>query len=978
MGVKDFMPFVRDSGTATNTRLQDLIRKYPCKDWIGIDMSILLISAIKSSPNFIDLLFAIPHRPIDGLNDKICSSLSVYVNNGFTVACVFDGTAHQLKIDQAYVSRYGKNEELQLELEELYKQTLFSSAEEENINIAKVKAIRRTLATFNRPDLLHSLTKAIKTQFDNKAICIGAPFEADHQLAAMYNQGIIDYVFSNDSDLSVLGSDVIYNTKVTGECWLMTNDELLMKRLPDKIKINDRTLSKDVLKHCACFLGNDFIERNCGNSPSKLKSFIEKISNADGSLKSEEAIFEYIYLTVLTPTNCSREQKASWDEVKKKMHIKKWKESMEMFDHGPAFVVESNDASLSLRNAIKHDSFSVTLGSMSGENVEWMLKVRNGSEVIEQSPKWWRTESDVIYNRTMLVGFDPYNDLRDALALRPEFANNQHDDTVFTSLLLKLFKVEVWSKKGVDICALPDPTDAKGRDLFHGSIIDFEKCPVRYHSRNELEFWLQCRQIKAPQNAAEINSLVQIVWSQLGSILKPIAKELMKGASGYCSPEVLQIKANCEQIDYKEKEEFLTVLKDKFPAFDDQTFSELFGKRNGTRVRALKHVQGGSFDINQLKLTRDLVHKDDPDVELLVICAACAPSQKLKEDNKAHFYDMLLVIELNESGEFMRFLPHPCTNCKCPNGCILCGHLAALLLVCIVLCNYDKDSNDAESTSFAMIRSQFPVPVNDLLTRPLMASHAFPSNGSERKKKQRSYRKKQGKNKKKGWQGTTTQQSPENTAELLRAGDTALESEANSMVEQHRTEQGFTLGDEHSDLLEYAIEGIIDATDEPSLEVVSKTLEWIRDIRNGRDKNGAELKSLDTIEQALRDDAEYKCSKIYMAKKIKVHEEFAKLCEGFEFRKMKNGEDDVQDTEIEMEVDADGTILNVDKGSKEDNAHNGLFPEPIVLPVIKATEGKRNAKKIELALEYDFDQIPINVLAKDIDKNTILVNESTD
>ena len=96
MGVKDFMPFVRDSGTATNTRLQDLIRKYPCKDWIGIDMSILLISAIKSSPNFIDLLFAIPHRPIDGLNDKICSSLSVYVNNGFTVACVFDDPAEIL------------------------------------------------------------------------------------------------------------------------------------------------------------------------------------------------------------------------------------------------------------------------------------------------------------------------------------------------------------------------------------------------------------------------------------------------------------------------------------------------------------------------------------------------------------------------------------------------------------------------------------------------------------------------------------------------------------------------------------------------------------------------------------------------------------------------------------------------------------------------------------------------------------------
>ena len=86
--------------------------------------------------------------------------------------------------------------------------------------------------------------------------------------------------------------------------------------------------------------------------------------------------------------------------------------------------------------APESDSFSVTLGSMSGESVEWTLKVRNGSEIIEESSKWGQTESDLIYNRTMLVGFDPYNDLRDALALRPEFAENQHDDTAFTSLLL--------------------------------------------------------------------------------------------------------------------------------------------------------------------------------------------------------------------------------------------------------------------------------------------------------------------------------------------------------------------------------------------------------------------------------------------------------------------------------------------------------------------------------------------------------------
>jgi len=159
----------------------------------------------------------------------------------------------------------------------------------------------------------------------------------------MYNQGIIDYVFSNNSDLSVLGSDVIYNTKFSGQCWLVTNDELLMKRLPNKLKFKDRMLTKDVVRHCASFLGHDFIERNWGNSPSKLKCFIEKISNADGSLKSEGGVFDYVFHTALNPTNCSTAQKGTWDAHKKKIHIKKWKEAMEMFDREPAFIVESND-----------------------------------------------------------------------------------------------------------------------------------------------------------------------------------------------------------------------------------------------------------------------------------------------------------------------------------------------------------------------------------------------------------------------------------------------------------------------------------------------------------------------------------------------------------------------------------------------------------------------------------------------------------
>ena len=44
----------------------------------------------------------------------------------------------------------------------------------------------------------------IKKDFCENAVLIGAPFEAHHQLVALYKQGIIDYDFTDDSDLIVL------------------------------------------------------------------------------------------------------------------------------------------------------------------------------------------------------------------------------------------------------------------------------------------------------------------------------------------------------------------------------------------------------------------------------------------------------------------------------------------------------------------------------------------------------------------------------------------------------------------------------------------------------------------------------------------------------------------------------------------------------------------------------------------------------
>ena len=218
MGVHGFMTYVRDDKSKTNTSLKDLIKSDPSKNWIGIDMSILIVKAIRSSQNIIDLLFAVPPRPIDDLSNRICADLSIYKEHGFTIVCVFDGCAHKLKKEQAYLNRYGKNEELKKELQSLYEVSTFESNEDEVANTERVRSIRKGLASFNRPDLLRDMIERIKNEFGNNAVIIGAPFEAD-----LFKQGIIDYVYTNDTDLIVLGCDVILNIRKTkeGKFWMM-------------------------------------------------------------------------------------------------------------------------------------------------------------------------------------------------------------------------------------------------------------------------------------------------------------------------------------------------------------------------------------------------------------------------------------------------------------------------------------------------------------------------------------------------------------------------------------------------------------------------------------------------------------------------------------------------------------------------------------------------------------------------------------
>ena len=253
----------------------------------------------------------------------------------------------------------------------------------------KVKKLRASLMSF-RPDLLHDVISSLKKSFGDKVVMIGSPFEADHQLATLFHLNIIDYVYSNDSDLSCCGADLITNLKLNGKCWYMPFNKLITERLPTLFKTTVKPWNHAILSYVCSYLGNDYLEKPWGSSANKVKNFIEAITNEDGTLKCKSIIYNYILNNTLLPplpkTKKKQKEKESRDKWKdlqyRKRHIKLWMETQEMFLHGPVFWPTSKNASIPIRESILTRDYTVSLGSMTeGSDVSHWPHINNPLEV---------------------------------------------------------------------------------------------------------------------------------------------------------------------------------------------------------------------------------------------------------------------------------------------------------------------------------------------------------------------------------------------------------------------------------------------------------------------------------------------------------------------------------------------------------------------------------------------------------------------
>jgi len=298
MGVQDLSKMIRKDKLVTNTSLKLLRLCSPLKDRIAIDISVVIVPHLSATASAQSLLHSKPFLPVPSIAAKVVKFLRPLIEADFLLFLVFDGATASIKHHE-HLRRYGDKEEKLRRLDELYDNTIDGTRLLEKDDLEEVLKLRKGLLSL-RPDIIFDIMEKVKSAYPDRVYFVGSPFEADHQLASLFHQDVVDYIYTIDSDLTVCGTDVITNLSDNGSCWVATYDHLMNSKLPKMFKTANSTpkvitYTDELLRHIACYLGNDYIGRCHQNGVGTIgKNFIVKIANEDGTLKESKVVEETI------------------------------------------------------------------------------------------------------------------------------------------------------------------------------------------------------------------------------------------------------------------------------------------------------------------------------------------------------------------------------------------------------------------------------------------------------------------------------------------------------------------------------------------------------------------------------------------------------------------------------------------------------------------------------------------------------------
>ena len=176
--------------------------------------------------------------------------------------------------------------------------------------------------------------------------------------------------------------------------------------------------------------------------------------------------------------------------------------------------------------------------------------------------------------------------------------------------------------------SVPIQCNKAGQEVTPGVIVHFHNQPIKFLLDRVLELWLSCRGICISDLTR--NDMEKMVALLLRHEVDALPKFVLRGGGAYVAVSTLEFD-NEESVDWKKKDEALAEIRsEKCVCVDDEQFiaHAFSATHNAKRLRALKHLKGGSFDLIDIKVSSNLKSKLKPGVVFFVIDIACVPSQK--------------------------------------------------------------------------------------------------------------------------------------------------------------------------------------------------------------------------------------------------------------------------------------------------------------------------------------------------------------
>ena len=623
MGVEGLSKELRPSGVRSSL-LSSLSGKI-----VGLDASIWLHKSLFSSPEMTTLFHQLPPVSVAHIIDRYFDQvLALFEVNNITILFVLDGARNPLKA-HTNALRQKKNSDASLEMKNLIE----SGDQNELKNITTLK--KRGL--FVREDVFDSFVRWCDVK-GVRYVC--AYMEAEWDLCRLERDGIIDAVASDDSDCFVLGCSTVIQlldlkivatglncTIVPGECWTSYMENILPNATTEE------------MADFAVLLGVDYLNRAHGNSIKKVTKFFKR-------WREEK---EDILLSIQTTGSKSKTGIPGY--------IKTFRESSNIFQFAPCYVVESDTADSTVRESFWNNSFRVRRGNLRDVPV--------GEREVD------------------LFGFDPNS-----------VTSPDHE-------LMDLFTMQIWIRTSCSVhdYTVPYPRNSQNDILPWGCHLDFNAVPVPMQPNQALIIYLESRGLspRATNTRAQLISAVERVVSQGdgGPPILPCAD--IVGAGHYVNLEVLT--CNEPIIWVEEGPVVLQLVQDLRMALDETFLKEYFGVgRNGVRERAWGRINGGHFDIKTMRASTCNCRTADGVEAVRMFSIKCTPS--MKND----VYTIYLVFRISDDV----FIPPPASRCNCPVGRLFCSHMLASIVLLGMMQSLE------ENESYEWLESNMPDPVKSL------------------------------------------------------------------------------------------------------------------------------------------------------------------------------------------------------------------------------------------------------------------------